>query len=98
MFRTSGRQVHDFPVNTSLLFLGLTMTMIKVGVIGRILVGDDAGRFVEVSDDTSSSGGFLILTYDNVDRSGDAYDSWLTSFPDVESYFQESRWVVEWLA
>ncbi|WP_431835698.1 hypothetical protein [Cellulomonas sp. Y8] len=90
--------MHDFPVTTSLLFLGLTMTMIKVGMVGRVLAGEDAGRFVEVADDKSSSGGFLILTYDNVDRSGDAYDSWVESFPDVESYFRESRWVVEWLA
>ncbi len=74
------------------------MTTIKTGVIGQILAGEDVGRFVEVSDDTASSGGFLILTYDNVDRSGDAYDSWVESFPDVENYFEESRWVVQWLA
>ena len=48
-------------------------------------------------DDTSSSGGFLILTFDNVDRSGNAYDSWVESIVDVELYFAESGWEVEWL-
>jgi hypothetical protein len=73
------------------------MRDLRVGVLGRIVAGDDAGRFVEVTDDTSSSGGFLILTFDNVDRSGNAYDSWVESIVDVELYFADSGWEVEWL-
>ncbi len=73
------------------------MRDLRVGVLGRIVAGDDAGRFVEVTDDTSSSGGFLILTFDNVDRSGNAYDSWVESIVDVDLYFAESGWEVEWL-
>lgn len=73
------------------------MRDLRVGVLGRIVAGNDAGRFVEVTDDTSSSGGFLILTFDNVDRSGNAYDSWVESIVDVDLYFAESGWEVEWL-
>jgi hypothetical protein len=73
------------------------MRELRVGVLGRIVAGDDAGRFVEVMDDTNASGGFLILTYDNVDRSGNAYDSWVESIIDVDLYFAESGWEVEWL-
>ncbi len=73
------------------------MRDLRVGVLGRIVAGDDARRFVEVTDDTNSSGGFLILTFDNVDRSGNAYDSWVESIVDVELYFAESGWEVEWL-
>lgn len=73
------------------------MRDLKVGVLGRIVAGDDAGRFVEIADDASTSGGFLILTYDNADRSGNAYDSWMQSIIDVELYFAESGWEVEWL-
>jgi len=73
------------------------MRELRVGVLGRIVEGDDAGRFVEVMDDTGTSGGFLILTYDNIDRSGNAYDSWVESIIDVELYFAESGWEVEWL-
>ena len=73
------------------------MRELRVGVLGRIAAGDDAGRFVEVTDDMSSSGGFLILTFDNVDRSGNAYDSWVESIVDVDLYFAESGWEVEWI-
>ena len=73
------------------------MRDLRVGVLGRIVAGDDAGRFVEVLDDANSSGGFLILTYDHLDRSGNAYDSWVESIVDVDLYFEESGWDVEWL-
>jgi len=70
---------------------------VRIGVLGRIVAGDDTGRFVEVLDDASLSGGFLILTYDNVDRSGNAFDSWVESITDVDLYFDECGWEVEWL-
>lgn len=73
------------------------MRELRVGVLGHIVAGDDSGRFVEVMDDTSTSGGFLILTFDNGDRSGNAYDSWVESIIDVELYFEECGWGVEWL-
>ena len=45
----------------------------------------------------SSSGGFLTMTYDHPDRSGDAYDSWVESIVDVDLYAEESGWDVGWL-
>jgi hypothetical protein len=71
---------------------------LKVGVLGRIVSGHDAGRYVEVFDDSLVSGGFLILTFDHLDRSGNAYDAWVASVLDVDSYFDESGWDVEWLS
>ncbi len=73
------------------------MRDLRLGTVGRIASGIDAGRFVEVLDDFESSGGFLILTYDNADRSGDAYDSWVESIIDVDLYFDEAGWEVLWL-
>lgn len=73
------------------------MRDLRLGTVGRIASGIDAGRFVEVLDDFESSGGFLILTYDNADRSGDAYDSWVESIIDVDLYFEEAGWDVLWL-
>lgn len=72
------------------------MRDLRVGVLGCIVAGEDTGRFVEVIDDTDTSDGYLIQTYDNVDRSGNAYDSWVESIIDVEFYFAESGWEVEW--
>jgi len=60
------------------------MRDLRIGELGRIVAGDDTGRFVEVLDDAPLSGGFLFLTYDKVDRSGNAFDSWVESIEDVE--------------
>lgn len=73
------------------------MVDLRVGVLGRIRAGEDTGRFVEVIDDTDDPGRFLILTFDNADRSGNAYDSWVQSTIDIELYSAESSWEVEWL-
>lgn len=73
------------------------MRQLKISALGRIAAGDGAGRFVEVVDDSEKSGGFLILTYDTAIRSGDAYDSWVESIDDVDLYFDESGWKIEWL-
>jgi hypothetical protein len=73
------------------------MRDIRTGVVGRIVAGLDVGRFVEVLDDWDASGGFLILTYDAADRSGEGYDSWVETIIDVDLYFEEAEWEVEWL-
>lgn len=69
----------------------------EIGVLGRILTGSDAGWFVEVVDDTDSSGGFLILTHEHLDRSGNGHDSWVETLDDVKRYLDESGWEIEWL-
>lgn len=66
-------------------------------MLGRIVEGDDESRFVEVIDDAETSGGFLILTYEHGDRSGNAYDSWVESIVEVELYFGEMGWEIDWL-
>ncbi len=73
------------------------MRDLRLGTVGRIDSGIDAGRYVEVLDDFGASGGYLIVTYDGPDRSGDAYDSWVESIVDVEIYFDEAGWEVSWL-
>jgi hypothetical protein len=73
------------------------MGQVRVGVLGRIASGENVGRFVEVVDDSSESGGFLILTYEHADRSGDGSDSWVETIVDVDLYFEESDWDIEWM-
>ncbi len=70
--------------------------VIPLGVIGRILRGDERGRFVEVVDDGPRTGGFLIFTYADADRSPEVFDAWVKTLDAVESYFRESGWSVEW--
>ena len=73
------------------------MRDVRVGVLGRITSGEDVGRYVLVVDDSNVSGGFLILTYEHLDRSGDGYDSWVGTIADVDLFFEESKWLIEWL-
>jgi len=70
---------------------------IRVGVLGRILGGKEVGRVVEVIDDGARTGGFLILTYADDDRSPEVLDGWVETFGDVKRYFEESGWDIAWL-
>ncbi len=69
---------------------------IRLGVWGRILAGEDAGRFVRIEDDMASSGGYLVSVQADLDHVG-GHDSWVEKYEDLPRYFAEARWNVEWL-
>jgi len=69
---------------------------LRTGVVGQIRAGREAGRFVELVDDSENTGGWLIFTYGRHDRSGEAFDTWAASIVDVDLYFDDCGWVVEW--
>jgi hypothetical protein len=69
---------------------------LRLGTLGKITAGQEAGRVVEVIDDFENSGGFLIFTYADMDRSPEVFDSWVQTIIDVDLYFDESGWEVEW--
>lgn len=73
------------------------MTDIPLSIIGRILEGEERGRFVEVLDDADNTGGFLIFTYADEHRSPEVFDAWVENMDDVQQYFDESKWKIEWL-
>lgn len=73
------------------------MSEIQVGKVGKILAGDDVGRYIKVVDDSDSTGGFLILTSDDPDFER-GYDNWVEDRTALLRYFQESGWQVEWLS
>jgi hypothetical protein len=73
------------------------MRELPVGVLGRITTGDESGRVVEVVDDSQNTGGFLIFTYADLARSPEAFDAWAPSIVDVELYFDDRSWEVEWV-
>jgi hypothetical protein len=70
---------------------------LRIGTLGYIRSGDELGRVVEVIDDWSNTGGFLISTYADADRSPEAFDSWVDSIVEVDVYFDERGWEVEWI-
>jgi hypothetical protein len=75
----------------------MSMKEIRIGELGKILTGSEAGRFVEVVDDAENTGGFLIVTYADAERAPDVNDAWVGSVVDVELYFEDAGWEVQWL-
>lgn len=49
---------------------------------------------IEIKKSSPSAGGYLILIWS--DETGEGYDGWVGSEEDIEGYFSESGWVVEW--
>jgi hypothetical protein len=69
---------------------------VRIGKWGRILQGQECGRYLYIQDDGESTGGFLILTKRDPDGS-DGHDAWVETYNDVVRYCSESGWEVEWL-
>ena len=70
---------------------------LRVGTLGYIRAGDEAGRVVEVVDDWANTGGFLICTYTDVQRAPEAFDAWVESIVEVDLYFDDRCWEIEWI-
>jgi hypothetical protein len=73
------------------------MRKLPVDTIGNIVAGDELGRVVEVVDDSENTGGYLIFTYADLDRSPEVFDVWVESIVDAELYFDDHGWRVEWV-
>ncbi len=72
------------------------MVDILIGVIGKIISGEEYGRFVKVIDDSENTGGFLILTADDIELSSRGYDNWVEDKERLKCYFLENKWLIEW--
>lgn len=70
---------------------------IRIHTPGRVVAGDSVGLYVEIVDDSKNTGGFLVLQHWEDDPSGWVYDDWVETRSDLEKYFKEGNWIVEWL-
>lgn len=71
---------------------------IKFNVIGKILQGDDVGCYIRVVHDEKDTGGFYIFQSDSIDfKSTRSFDAWVESIGQLQSFFEESSWEIEWL-
>ena len=74
----------------------MAMSLInKIGKKGRVRKGKHAGFFVRIDDDSQNTGGYLILTWHEAPAIG--YDNWVENLVDLEQFFHEADWDVEWL-
>ncbi len=71
--------------------------MIKIGQVGTIISGDEAGFEVIIIDDSENTGGYLICTLRSFkQKSSESYDGWVEDYESLVGYFLESNWVVDW--
>lgn len=69
---------------------------IPIGTIGRIIRPELQAPFILVVEDLISTGGYLIMKSDNLQFSGDkVYDYWAPEC-DLEGFFEESGWQIDW--
>ena len=68
---------------------------VPITMVGKIIFGEERGRYVKIIDDGDNTGGYLILTASSPDFS-DGYDNWVENHEALTGYFEESRWIVDW--
>ena len=71
----------------------------KLNTVGKIIKGDNPEWFIKIKDDKEESGGFYIFQFKNRigdNDMGEAYDDWVEKFEDIETYFDDGNWEVEW--
>jgi hypothetical protein len=69
---------------------------IKINMIGQIIKGDDLGRYIKIVDDIKNTGGYLILTSNEINFN-DGYDDWVFDKKCLVKYFEESNWDIKWI-
>jgi len=65
----------------------------KIGKKGQISSGQYAGFFVRI--DSQNTRSCLILIWK--DSPPEGYDYWVEKATDLEQFFQEAGWDIEWL-
>ena len=74
---------------------------IKINQPGKILSGKNAGWYIYVQplgvDESNTD--YLILAISSLDEPSPSgfYDIWIENFEELEFYFKESKWTIEWL-
>ncbi|WP_409062447.1 hypothetical protein [Streptomyces sp. SYP-A7185] len=70
--------------------------VIKIGVLGKITHGDEAGRFVFIKELPDDPPGYLVLTAADEHFKTSGGDEWVEDYPSLIAFFTEGGWVVEW--
>ncbi len=56
--------------------------------------GDYCGWNIEIKDETQTNGGYIILIWS--EETNEGYDGWVGAYTDLDGYFSESKWLINW--
>jgi hypothetical protein len=70
---------------------------VRIGQWGKIISGLSAGSYVLVQGDQEASGGYLILTSAAPELKAAGHDNWVENRTQVEEFFVEAQWKIDWL-
>jgi hypothetical protein len=75
------------------------MSDIKLNTVGKIVGGDNLGWFILIEHDPDGTGGYYIYQSPirEVKSSSEGFDDWLEKYEDIDGYFEESGWEINWL-
>ncbi|GHI07861.1 hypothetical protein Scel_61820 [Streptomyces cellostaticus] len=70
--------------------------MIRIGEVGRIVSGEESGKFVKINELPDSPPSYLILLAHDREFTRGCGDYWVEDFVSLEQFFTEGEWVVKW--
>ncbi|MGW6578996.1 hypothetical protein ACWF76_06245 [Streptomyces globisporus] len=70
--------------------------MIKIDRVGKITAGDELGKFVRINELPDNPPSYLILLADDSEFSHGCGDYWVENREDLDEFFAEAHWEVEW--
>lgn len=70
--------------------------MIKIGLKGVITNGRLNGWYILVQDDSENTGGYLVIQSPQISFDGEGFDNWFETMDEVQQFFQNNNWSVEW--
>jgi hypothetical protein len=77
------------------------VSVVKIGCVGVVANSEHPKHHVRVVDDSENTGGFLIYEWwdgSNGPNENHAFDSWVETREDLDAFFREVGWNVEWNA
>jgi len=71
---------------------------IKYNVTGEIVSGKSKGWFLRIEETVKGSGSYLILVSKDREFSkyAEGYDYWAENSSEVQGFFKDTKWAVEW--
>lgn len=75
------------------------MKQVIIGKTGKIVSGDEAGKFIKILKDPENIEGVLVITSRSCEfiPNTEEFDNWSLGISDLACYIKEAEWLIEWI-